>query len=197
MCLTVLLHWTNLLRLSSELCFTSVERGAQQVANISAGCCCLFVSLPVCWYRGMWRRSHPAKVRSGNAALLQVCFHADDSLPFAFVCFAFLRECLLFFHQTLTFRLLPNSAKVGMSVHHCNSEEPGFPVDWSARSCSLGIGSELISRAKEIKCLRGLATCDGEMECEMTTRWEAGGSRSRRHSGFESALVLLGLEQCE
>lgn len=79
----------------------------------------------------------------------------------------------MFFHQTLTFRLLPNPAKVGMSVEDCNSED-GFPVDWSARSCSLGIGSQLISRAKEIKCLRGLPTCDGEMECEMTTRWDAG-----------------------
>lgn len=76
----------------------------------------------------------------------------------------------------MTFRLSPSRAKAGMKDGGSNSEKgPEFPVDWSARSRSLGIGSELISQAKEIRCLRGLSTCDGEMECEMTTRWDAEG----------------------
>lgn len=101
-----LLQWTNLLWLSRYRCFTTVKSCAQEVGNISAGCCCLFFSQPVCWYLGMSRRSHPGKVSAGNAALLQPCFLADDSLPFGFFCF-------VFFIQTVTFRLWPSRARAG------------------------------------------------------------------------------------
>lgn len=138
-----------------------------------------FSSLPVCCSHPqtseMWWSSHPVKVRGGNVAPLRACFLSDDSLPFAFLCVSM---CDLFFQQTVTFRLLPGPATAGMRVDGSNSEEPRFPVDWSAQSRPRSIGSELISRAKEIKCLRGLSTCDGEIKCEMTTQRDARGGRS-------------------
>lgn len=134
-----LLQWTNLLWLSRYGCFTTVKSCAQEVGNISAGCCCLFFSQPVCWYLGMLQRSHPGKVSAGNAALWQPCFLADDSLPFGFL-FGFF--FVLFFYQTVTFRLLRTvqRAREWKSAALIPRQEPGvlcrlersepLPRDW-------------------------------------------------------------------